>query len=236
MDDLLKTLDDLERAAKATTPGPWETTEGAPIAQVYNEDDFPCLDREELTDDQLAEFEGNAVHIAACNPAAILSLVAQVRGLVERVKELEAGEFWKEVERLSAERRKFEDALDLMIADRDRERKRAEDAERLLATANHKLDSHRQRIEEAHKTFHELVGPNEPVRFQHSPEEDFDPAAQMRRLAAARDEARVSCAEAVALLREWISQFLPDTEGRLNLYERTRTFSRRTENVDHATH
>jgi hypothetical protein len=57
-----------------------------------------------------------------------------------------------------------------------------------------------ERIEAAHKTFHELVGPDEPARFQHSSEEDFDPAAQLRRIAAARDEARkrADAAEEVA--------------------------------------
>lgn len=55
-------------------------------------------------------------------------------------------------------------------------------------------------IAEAHKTFHELVGPEELVRFQHLPEEDFDPSAQMRRIAAARDEAREVARWAQALL------------------------------------
>jgi hypothetical protein len=58
----------------------------------------------------------------------------------------------------------------------------------------------RRRVEAAHQAFHELVGPAEPPRFQHSSEEEFDPAAQLRRLAAARDEARAQLAAIVSKL------------------------------------
>ena len=57
-----------------------------------------------------------------------------------------------------------------------------------------------EQIIDAHKTFHELVGPDELVRFQHLPEEDFDPSAQMRRIAAARDAAREVARWAQAVL------------------------------------
>lgn len=61
-----------------------------------------------------------------------------------------------------------------------------------VAVENERRFHHfRSLVEDAHKTFHELVGPDEPTRFQHDLGEDNDPAALLRRLAMARDEARV---------------------------------------------
>ena len=58
-----------------------------------------------------------------------------------------------------------------------------------LRDALHKLDCQRAKVQDAHAAFHHLsVG--EPIRFQHTSDDEFDIAAQMRLLGKARDEAR----------------------------------------------
>ncbi len=59
-----------------------------------------------------------------------------------------------------------------------------------MLTIEEKFIKMRLLVEEAHRTFHELVGPNELTKYQHLPEEDFNPSAQMKRIAIARDDAR----------------------------------------------
>lgn len=77
--DLNATLDQLERAARAATPGEWklhwcdEHFQGSARGYIYSDIQATCH-----------FYHGNkpdALFIAACNPAAILSLVAQVRQL-----------------------------------------------------------------------------------------------------------------------------------------------------------
>lgn len=67
--------------------------------------------------------------------------------------------------------------------------------DREFAEMKHKFEFQRQLVQDAHEAFHELVGPEESPRFQHSSEEEFNPAAQMRRIAAARDESRAKIME-----------------------------------------
>lgn len=98
-DTLSALLDDLEAKAKAATPGEWRACRngecpcghiyGIPsdshVATAVTRSHFPANDMEadELVSGSRAAQKANARHIAAANPAAILSLIAQVREVIE---------------------------------------------------------------------------------------------------------------------------------------------------------
>ena len=74
-------LDELERLAKAATPGPWHQWEKEWIVGP-----IPSSDPEEDANEGVAYTVGDrqsedAAHIAAANPQTILTLIAEIRRL-----------------------------------------------------------------------------------------------------------------------------------------------------------
>jgi len=70
-------LDELERKAKAATPGPWEAFNDEALAQVEGEEVTVAHCLGPLFNDDFISCD--AAYIAAANPAAILALIAQHR-------------------------------------------------------------------------------------------------------------------------------------------------------------
>ncbi len=67
-------LDELERLAKAATPGPWHSTR---LGDVSPEDEHDPLICEPMSD-------ADAAFIASANPSTILALITEVRALRAR--------------------------------------------------------------------------------------------------------------------------------------------------------
>lgn len=63
-------LDALEAAAKAATPGPWNTKEGPDFSEIFAHDKNIAL---------IGSQHADAAYIAAANPAAVLELIAELR-------------------------------------------------------------------------------------------------------------------------------------------------------------
>ena len=76
-------LDDLEVAAKAATPGPWEH-ERSHVVQLDGTPVANCVSY------KIAQSPKNAAYIAAANPAAILELIADLRQAQANLKALES--------------------------------------------------------------------------------------------------------------------------------------------------
>lgn len=81
-------LDELERLAKAATPGPWEPAFRDTVIAGPTKKNTPrevsggrgVVARVDDDDESLwAQAEANAEHIAAANPEVVLALVARVR-------------------------------------------------------------------------------------------------------------------------------------------------------------
>lgn len=94
----LKAADELEKLAKAATPGPW-FNRGEISSEIVDSDRKPIADAccSKTGPDGDLQDEANGLFIAAANPTAILSLIADLRRAAEAYAALEAastdGEF-----------------------------------------------------------------------------------------------------------------------------------------------
>lgn len=86
-------LDDLQRKAKAATPGPWEHIRHRELSMVAS-DEWELLDIrcDQPNDNADGEF------IAAANPAVVDALVEHIRSLTERLERAEKDAGWISVE------------------------------------------------------------------------------------------------------------------------------------------
>ena len=73
-------LSSLEAAAKAATPGPWNTKEGPDFSEIFAHDKNIAL---------IGSQHADAAYIAAANPASILELVQELKQAKNYISELE---------------------------------------------------------------------------------------------------------------------------------------------------
>lgn len=69
-------LDEIERLARAATPGPWATVAGPLNMHVSSRSGF-VIGSEGMA--SYGQDVSNAAHIAAANPATVLALIARLR-------------------------------------------------------------------------------------------------------------------------------------------------------------
>ncbi len=105
-------LDEIERLARAATPGEWSVGTLRPRScgmEWVSSPDMShiadCSEAVALTEWGLCgrvepeQIEANAAYIAAANPAAILALIARLRAAEAGIGELRAVLFWAQVEK-----------------------------------------------------------------------------------------------------------------------------------------
>ena len=100
--------DELERLAKAATPGPWQNgfddLEGVVSLGAKDDGNVVCLPPASFMELSQVRWDDNAAFIAAANPATILDLLAANRKMREAIERLMDAEFAKDWRTWSDER------------------------------------------------------------------------------------------------------------------------------------